>query len=241
VHRELILKVFEKARKEKENKTGILLSNSKLAEYVSDTLMDKFKCSFGEKSLSILYNNARSNNKDRVEVKQLLVLESLCKYLGYDNYVDFSKSNLVSTNNNKLPAEKENNNWGKVAFQILNKNRGYLILIIISASLFYIFSLNNPRWMIWENDQYIEVEFDTKKYDLGHLKIYKEERIKFFKKITPDCDVKYFENNGKVRIWYGKNSKGTFEVFTSLGLHPETGKTLKPITQYMIDKYFCDK
>lgn len=241
MHRELILKVFEKARKEKENKTGILVSNSRLAEYVSDILLDKYKCSFGEKSLSILYNNARSNNKDGVEVKQLLVLESLCKYLGYNNYVDFSRNNLVSTKNNELFSGKEKNKWNKVALKIIKKNKGYLILIIISASLFYIFSLNNPRWMVWENDQYIEVEFDTKKYDLGHLKIYKEERIKFFKKITPNCDIKYFEKNGKVIIWYGKNSKGIFEIFTSLGLHPETGRTLKPITQYMIDKYFCDK
>ena len=34
--------------------------------------------------------------------------------------------------------------------------------------------------------------------------------------------------------------KVVLQYFTALGLHPETGKTLKPITQYMIDKYICD-
>jgi len=44
-----------------------------------------------------------------------------------------------------------------------------------------------------------------------------------------------------VKIWYGRNIKKELEFFTSLGLHPETGKTLDPITDYMIKKYACPK
>ena len=62
----------------------------------------------------------------------------------------------------------------------------------------------------------------------------------FFKKINPDCEYSFFNNDGSVRVWYGKNVSKELEFFTDLGLHPETGKTLKPITQYMIDKYVCN-
>ncbi|WP_431135335.1 hypothetical protein [Psychroserpens mesophilus] len=97
------------------------------------------------------------------------------------------------------------------------------------------------RWMIWQEDHYIEVGFDTEKYKLNQLKLYKEERIKNFKKTTPICDTTiFFNEDGSVNIWYGKNRGKELEYFTALGLHPETGKTLKPITQYMIDKYICD-
>lgn len=93
--------------------------------------------------------------------------------------------------------------------------------------------------MIWEVDHYEEVSFDPKKYGIGKLKLYKKERILYFKKIEGTCEYTYFDTEGEVRVWYGKNHTGKLELFTSLGLHPETGKTLKPITKYMIRKYIC--
>ncbi|WP_435412704.1 hypothetical protein [Psychroserpens mesophilus] len=100
---------------------------------------------------------------------------------------------------------------------------------------------NETRWMVWQEDHYVEVEFDTEKHKVNQLKLYKEDRINLFKKITPVCDsTKFFNEDGSVNIWYGKNRNKELEYFTALGLHPETGKTLKPITQYMIDKYICD-
>ena len=38
-------------------------------------------------------------------------------------------------------------------------------------------------------------------------------------------------------ILYGKNAAKEYEYFTHPGLHPETGKTLKPISRYIIKKY----
>lgn len=59
--------------------------------------------------------------------------------------------------------------------------------------------------------------------------------------MKPSCDLIFFDKSGNAQIWYGKNLKGELEIFTSLGLHPETGKTLKPISKYMIEKYICTK
>ena len=115
-------------------------------------------------------------------------------------------------------------------------------LICISLAIgFLIIYFNQPRWMIWQNGHYIEVKLDTEKYSLNQLKLYKEDRILNFKQIIPDCNTTQFFNlDGSENLWYGKNAKGELEYFTSLGLHPETGMTLKKITSYMIKTHICD-
>jgi hypothetical protein len=94
-------------------------------------------------------------------------------------------------------------------------------------------------WMAWEGTHYVEMPFDAKGVQEGRLKVYKEDRILYFKRIDPDCSTEFFTGDGSVRLWYGKNREGELQYFTDLGLHPETGKTLKPITVYMIRKYVC--
>ena len=43
-------------------------------------------------------------------------------------------------------------------------------------------------------------------------------------------------------VWYGKSpNKREYEFFNHPGLHPETGKTLKPISKYIIKKYTLSK
>ena len=37
--------------------------------------------------------------------------------------------------------------------------------------------------------------------------------------------------------WYYKNDQGEIEYYTSAGLHPVNGETLKAITEYIIEKY----
>ncbi|MCL7754994.1 hypothetical protein [Polaribacter sp. Z022] len=244
MHQKLILEAFEKARKDEEMETGISVSNHKVSERISDILFNDYKCTFGDKSLRILFNEARDNNEKKVIIKQQIVINSLCKYLGYDNYIDFVENNVDLKKNNVLPQEKQKNKklgWLNGILNVVKNNKIAIILGITLITLVIVFSFNKQRWMVWENNKYVEVKFDTEKYKVGQLKIYKEERIKFFKKIEPNCDVKYFEENGQARFWYGKNPNGKFEIFTSLGLHPQTGKTLKPISKYMIDKYFCVK
>ena len=46
--------------------------------------------------------------------------------------------------------------------------------------------------------------------------------------------------NDKPVIWYSKVN-GKPEFFNTHGFHPVTGKPLKPITKYMIDKWVKDK
>jgi hypothetical protein len=115
---------------------------------------------------------------------------------------------------------------------------GIVIIAVVILSTRY-FVERKTRWMVWDEDHYVEVKFDLQKYDAHQLKIYKQERIDHFKKISVDCSTVFFNSSGAAQIWYGKNTTKTLEFFSAYGLHPETGKTLKPITQYMIDKYVC--
>lgn len=113
-----------------------------------------------------------------------------------------------------------------------------LLIIILVFSGKHILE-TKTCWMVWNQDHYVEVRFDLEKYNISQLKRCKTERLKNFRKIPVDCNTEFFDSSGKPKIWYGKNAKKTLEYFTSLGLHPETGKTLKPITKYMINKYVC--
>lgn len=50
------------------------------------------------------------------------------------------------------------------------------------------------------------------------------------------CDTTTFFKGGKAIIWYCKVD-GEPEYFDDSGFHPITGKTLKPVTDYIIKKY----
>src|SRR5690606_14380699 len=112
----------------------------------------------------------------------------------------------------------------------------YKLPIILSSLLiaFLVYnSINKQKWMVWQIDHYVEADFNPKALNHGELKLYNIDRIENFKKIEPNCETEFFKDDGTEKIWYGKNKAGELEFFTSIGIHPETGKTLKKITEHM--------
>ncbi len=232
----LFIKAFIKAEKEVESKK--LTHKSK---YLSDFIFNDSNIQYGEKSLRDKLNEIKKDENVKIELKSY-VKESLSHFLGYSNYEEFKKDN--KSNNVKITDIKNPN----AIVDYIKKNKTVIIpstLVIISIVLFI--SINKQKWMIWteevSNEEYIgeykEASFDTKELTNGKLKYYKKERILNFKQIIPNCKTKFFNEDGRENLWYGKNIKGELEYFTALGLHPETGKTLKKITPYMINKYIC--
>lgn len=114
-----------------------------------------------------------------------------------------------------------------------------IAFIIITVTTIHVLK-NQTRWMVWQNDHYIEVKLNVEEYNISQLKVYKEDRILYFKQTTPDCNTKFFKSDGSENLWYGKNAKGELEYFTDLGLHPGTGKTLKKISKHMIRTHICE-
>lgn len=219
----LFQKVFEKARKlsGKTTKNG-------LSDYLSDKITDDFKYSIAGKTFVRYYEKYIEENGDTGNDPKTDLLDALSKYLGYKNFGDFVKY---------TGEDDEGKSRVKI---ILKKNKIVIIMcLVIIAAMIFIFSLNKQRWMVWEGDHYIEVPFDTEKYRLSELKLYSAERIANFKQVIPDCKTKFFNEDGSANLWYGKSANGELEYFTTLGKHPETGKTLKEITPYMINKYIC--
>jgi hypothetical protein len=229
----LIIKAIEKAKtkKRKEGKTKPSLTDS--SEELSNYIEDNEGFQLNERTYRDYYNEAKKlEGKDEdINIKQLSVINGLCSYLEFDSYQDFTKSLKDVGKKSIFEQIKIIIKKNKVVISIL------LIIIIGIVSYNYI---TRQRWMVWDENQYIEVKFDLDRYDVNQIKIYKDDRIDFFKKVITDCNTNFFSEDGTVQIWYGKNKNKELEYFTSFGLHPETGITLKPITQYMISKYICN-
>ena len=177
---------------------------------------------------------------------------ALAKYLEYNSYEEFVLKNkdkvqeitdseddlLISPTggtaqegDKKVIVSKRNNN-SKIIMALASI---CFLAIVISAYIF----IDRQKWMVWNGDSYEIKSFESGLEKKGILNIYDENSYQYLKKITPTCATQFFNGDGSVRIWYGKNKDGLLQYFTSYGLHPETGKTLKPITKYMIGKYIC--
>ena len=121
-----------------------------------------------------------------------------------------------------------------------------LILVVIMTSLG--FSIRNicfpnKNGMVWTNNHYEAVEFGKMSSSKDILPM-DQNVLDNFRKITV-CDTTTFFKNGNGDtpiVWYGKDPKTKkYEYFNKPGIHPITGKTLKPITEYIIEKYIVKK
>ena len=95
---------------------------------------------------------------------------------------------------------------------------------------------SNKECMQWQKNHYEYVDCDKK----GLLELYPiipvDESLINLRKIEVSKETPFF-CNGKPNIWYFKRKNGEVEFYNSHGIHPETGKPLKAITNYMIEKY----
>lgn len=62
-----------------------------------------------------------------------------------------------------------------------------------------------------------------------------------FRKMKVDTQTLFFDKKGSPKVWCIKNPNGTLEFYNNPGLQPETGKTLKPISKYIIQEYVINK
>lgn len=110
-----------------------------------------------------------------------------------------------------------------------------ILFVIISASAYGMKELIVPekQCMQWQNDHYEIVDCISTTQGIGITPI-DEEELKL-KKIEVSLKTPFFQKN-KAAVWYCK--KGSkIEYFNAAGFHPENDRPLKPISQYIIDKY----
>jgi hypothetical protein len=111
-----------------------------------------------------------------------------------------------------------------------------LISIIILIAIGYTF-LPKKECMQWQLDHYEAVDCESKA--VGFVDLYStmplNKNMLNFRKIKI-CDTTTFFKNNKPVVWYCKTDNQLY-FFNGPGYNPENEKPLKPITQYMIDKY----
>jgi hypothetical protein len=95
--------------------------------------------------------------------------------------------------------------------------------------------------MQWNQDHYDEVVCEGKK--IGFVSINpifeKDEKLLKFRKINVSDTTTFFLEEQPV-VWYIKQNNKC-EYFNAPGLHPISGKPLKPISNYIVEKYIMGK
>lgn len=229
-HNNLVIAAFKKAMESLVESGAAQPSKKAAAEVIADYIYDEFNFQFGERRLRDYYNAALNNEK--VAIGQQDVRDGMAHYLGFDSFSQW----MVSRQ--QLDAEPESNSYPLA--QYLGKNKTTLLIGLGCLVLFLVVnSLNREKWMTWDGNQFVTTAYDKQGLEKGEIWVMDKNRLENFKRITPDCNSSFFDFKGNAKIWYGKNSRGELEYFTDLGRHPETGKTLKAITQYIVDKYVC--
>lgn len=96
-----------------------------------------------------------------------------------------------------------------------------------------------PQCMQWQKNHYEVVDCTNENEQQGLF--YHNESIPFDEhqsqllKIEVSDTTTFFKN-GKAVLWYCK-VEGKPEFFNTHGVHPETGKALKPVSEYIVNKY----
>ncbi|MCW1149172.1 hypothetical protein [Flavobacterium lacisediminis] len=135
------------------------------------------------------------------------------------------------------PISEEKKNW---------KNKAGIGLLVI-AGLFSVgyttknLIIEEKECMQWQTDHYEYIDCNSSTSQ-GILEIPVEpadESKAKLRKIEVTETTTFFVNDKPV-VWYAKVN-GEPEFFNTHGFHPITGKPLKPITKYMIDKWVKHK
>jgi hypothetical protein len=121
--------------------------------------------------------------------------------------------------------------------------RKKIIIPLAFVSLFFMgYTAKNiifpaKECMQWNENHYEAVDCSNDKLGLGQLSLVvpADEQIMKLEKLDPMKALVFFKNEKPI-VWYCKKD-GEIELFNQPGFHPETAKSLKPITNYIIQRY----
>lgn len=239
--------VFEKARNKSASHTNYALSKE-----VEATTTLSYRTV--ERAFDKYINGRGKGNKPIANT-----IEEFCRYLGYRNYAEYVENNKSQKSANHLPHNsKTDKNIIDDASEtsktiIIQKNWSYGSLLGIFAFTFvliltiYFITENNvfeneliAKCMTWTGSEFEEIACGSGTYSNYGTAIepYEKKRFENFRRVDVDITTQFFsEQNQKPLLWYYKNDQGEIEYYTSAGLHPVNGETLKAITEYIIEKY----
>ncbi len=248
----LFEKVFEKAR----NECGSSSKNG-MSVHLEKVISDDYNYPITSKSFSRHFDDFVKENNLKKEISPDL-LNILAQYIGYESFGDFNQKNqLIKSDEKEVNVEeivtvelivddnisaeakiinlpsKKNNFFEKIKLQRNKVIAGSGIATILASGGLFLNSINqNSSCMIWKENHYEEIECEETSPQMNAVPY--NETVFQLKKITKP-DTLNFEN-ALDKVWYTKKN-GEVEFYTNYGLHPENGKTLKPVTKYILAKY----
>ncbi|WP_286970028.1 hypothetical protein [Flavobacterium sp. UBA4854] len=108
-------------------------------------------------------------------------------------------------------------------------------LVVLSIIIYL--SMSQKDCMQWTNNHYEKI---TRSED-SYCDTYYDARYFNLKKIEVCDTTKFFDDNGRAKVWYIKIGNSV-ECYNQFAPYPEnTQRFLKPITQRMIDKYLSNR
>ncbi len=206
--KKLIDKTFEKAGRESEKDSVF-----GRAEYLADHILEVYKFQISSKTLIRYHKKEYSPSHP--------LTDYLSQYLGYENYGAFLSKESEPTAKPEEKGFKKNKVW----------SIALMLFLLLGASAYVGYQGGKEECMVWEEDHFEKTGCSGKENE----ELLVQFRFENFKKIRPTDSTTFFKN-GKVQVWYDKSNK-ELEFFTAPGIHPVNGKTLKPVTSYIIEKY----
>ena len=197
---------------DKARSEGASATRNGLATHISKKLEEDIGFSLTARALSNYHQKLEENKDQNISLE---ILDALAQYLDHANYKVF-----VSDKKKKS----------------INTRRYKFVIVALLLSLgFFIYDFNRKKCMTWEKDHYEKIHCEE-----VNARPINPNLLANFKLINADCNTKYFDKNGDPLVWYYKVSNTEIEYFNRLTEHPINKKALKPITEYMIQKYSCN-
>ncbi len=225
----IVKEVFKKAEEECASKAKTALS-----KHISQRIEEKFNIIIHKRTLLRSYDKyiLQKKNVGSLTAENVNVL---CKYLGYENYAAY-KSTHKSTIKITEPISG-----------IMVSNSPLKLIVISSIVLLFLFfkgyemyfTNENTACMVWEKTKYVEISCNkTKHPKYGTMVIPLDKKLmENMKKVVLKRSDIIFSPEGKPLYWYCKVKPNKVEFFTSPGIHPTNGKTLKVISKVIFEKY----
>ena len=226
IYEDIIVAAFKKAEEKCVN-----TKKYQLSEYISEQIEELSNVRITSRTF-VSYHKKYIEKEGSVATPRHENIEYLCVFLGYDSYDDY-----VTKNYNdyiSLPLSKKstkNLTIEKKTTSVL----WILAMIIVGFIVYNQLAVDNTpnNCMIWVTDHYEAIACSGKR---GEIEL-DQETLKGMKQLIGLCKgTTFFLPNDEPVVWYDKyHNKLTF--FTKEGIHPTNGRTLKPISQYIINKY----
>ncbi len=230
---EIVLRVFEKAKKEHASHSRFALSKH-IGEH-SD---------LSSKTLERAYDRYIKKDKSK-GAPQAESVDLLCKYLGREGYADYIREYIDSKEDGPDETPEDLNessvrgNWPKILIIIS--------VMILTTLMFYNWQVEftpeiskRNECMAWADSVYVEVSCATRPYSKYGTRVEPLDPMKLenFKKVKVSMATQFFaKETNKPLIWYYKNKDEEIEYFTAPGLHPINRETLRKITEDIIQRY----